>query len=62
MKISRKLQQYIIDTQAVPLNGAPIFIKILAFAYKLLGRKLTANLLVASNQCNAGGVCLYKYH
>lgn len=60
MKIPRKLQQYIIDTQTVPLNGAPIFIKILAFAYKLLGRKLTAKLLVASNQCNACDVCVKK--
>lgn len=60
MKPSRRLQQFILDTQTLPMKDAPAYLKVLAFVYKLLGRKLVAKLLVASNRCDGCKICVEK--
>ncbi len=57
MKLSPRLQQFILDTQTLPQTGAPTYQKVLALVYQLLGRKLIAKLMITSNRCNHCNVC-----
>lgn len=58
MKIKQNFQESIISSQTLPLKGASIFKKILAFVYKLLGRRLLSRLFVTSKQCTGCKRCL----
>ena len=56
-RIRYKLQQFIINTQTLNLKDAPLFRRILAFIYKLLGRKLIAKSMISSTHCKGCNVC-----
>jgi Pyruvate/2-oxoacid:ferredoxin oxidoreductase delta subunit len=58
MKPSRRLQQYILDMQTLPMKHAPMYLKVLAMVYQVLGRKLVAKLLVTSNRCDGCQICV----
>jgi len=55
--ISQKLQQYQFENQTLPMQHAPVYRKILAFIYQLLGRKLIAKSLVTTSQCDGCKIC-----
>jgi len=59
MKIPQRLQQYIFESQTIPLaKNASFLKKILVIVYKLLGRKIIAKLLISSDRCNGCKVCV----
>lgn len=60
MKPLRRLQQYIHDSQTLPMKHAPIYLKVLAIVYQLLGRKLVATLLTTTSKCDGCKICVNK--
>ena len=46
-----------IESQTYSLKNAPIYIKLLAFIYKLLGRKFVAKLFITSKECTGCMLC-----
>lgn len=57
MKIPKRVQSYIIETQTYSFKEGPAYMRVLAFIYKLLGRKLLARLLITTNDCKTCKVC-----
>lgn len=57
MKIPKRVQRYIIETQTYSFKEGPVYMKVLAFIYKLLGRKLLARLLITTKDCNTCKGC-----
>jgi len=55
--IRNKLQQFIINTQTLNLKNASLFRRILAFIYKLLGRKLIAKSMISATLCKGCSMC-----
>ncbi|MFA6836789.1 MAG: 4Fe-4S dicluster domain-containing protein [Fibrobacteraceae bacterium] len=53
-----RLQRYILESQTRPMNGASRGLKILAFMYKLIGRKTIAHSLVCSGRCDGCSACV----
>jgi Pyruvate/2-oxoacid:ferredoxin oxidoreductase delta subunit len=56
-RIRYKLQQFIINTQTLNLKNAPFLKRLLAFIYKLLGRKLIAKSMISSTHCKGCTLC-----
>jgi ferredoxin len=56
--ISNRLRKFQFESQTVPLQNAPAYIKIMAFVYQLIGRKLLAKSLVSSSECDACNICV----
>ena len=54
---SEKLRRYIQKNQTKSMKGAPLPMHIIAFIYKLLGRKTIAKLLVSTDECNSCAHC-----
>lgn len=53
-----RLQRYILESQTRPMKGASRGLKLLAFMYKLIGRKTIAHSLVCSRRCDSCGACV----
>jgi len=58
--ITNKLRQIQLESQTFSLKNAPLYIKILAFVYKVIGRRTLAKSLVTSLDCNLCNTCV-KY-
>ena len=57
MALTKRLQKYIIESQTYSLKNAPFYLKLLAFLYKILGRKALARLFVTSDKCKGCKIC-----
>lgn len=53
-----KLQKFQIESQTRSLQNAPAYLRVLAWVYKIMGRKLLAKSLVSSSRCNACDLCV----
>ena len=58
MNLPKRIQRYIIESQTYSFKNGPNYLKILAFLYKLLGRKFLAKLFVTSDSCTGCKQCL----
>ena len=58
MHLPRRIQRYIIESQTYSFKKGPNYLKIVAFLYKLLGRKFLAKLFVTSDNCIGCKQCL----
>jgi len=50
-KAAAKLRQLALESQTLPLKGAPLPRKLLSLLYRLLGRRLLARLMVTTDHC-----------
>ncbi len=58
MNLPKRLQRYIIESQTYSFKKAPAYVKVMAFLYKLVGRKFLAKLFVTSDSCIGCKQCL----
>jgi ferredoxin len=58
IKLLQRLRQFQIESQTLPMDDAPVYRKVLAFIYKLLGRKAIVKSLVCSEKCNGCNLCV----
>jgi ferredoxin len=57
-KILYRLQKFQIESQTQSLQNAPAYLKVLAWLYKIMGRKLLAKSLVSTSRCNGCNLCV----
>lgn len=53
-----RMRRYIQEMQTRPMNGASRRLKLLAFVYKLIGRRTLAKSLVCAGRCDGCGACV----
>lgn len=53
-----RMRRYIQEMQTRPMNGASRRLKLLAFVYKLIGRRTLAKFLVCAGRCDGCGACV----
>jgi len=54
----QRLQRFQIENQLYPLGQKPFHIKLLAFVYQVLGRKVIAKMLICTGSCDSCGLCI----
>lgn len=53
-----RMRRYIQEMQTRPMNGASRRLKLLAFVYKLIGRRTIAKFLACAGRCDGCGACV----